>query len=224
MRRSLAASLLGLALALPAAADDSYLQPNVRDADGTPGWVHLDPIQMPLRIAIRRPRVPAMGEGTRGTREAAIRGFRLWEEALRGRAPWFVLEFVEKDDEADVQVVWRENRSAGGDAAGRARFGWRREQGWVRIQGEVVLAVQPNYPAKRRLRRDEVERLTAHEFGHVLGLGHCLDCESAMNYSWQAREREFVSPLDVETFLALMEKPNATRVDGRPLQAEGSGP
>jgi predicted Zn-dependent protease len=213
--------LLCIVLALPAAAG-SYLQPNVRDADGTPGWVHLDPIQMPLRIAIGRPRVPAMGEGTRGTREAAIRGFRRWQEAVRGRAPWFVLEFVEKDPEADVQVVWRESRSAGGDAAGRAGFGWRREQGWVRIHGEVRLAVQPNYPAKQRLRPDEVERLAAHEFGHVLGLGHCLDCDSAMNYSWQTRERDFVSPLDVETFLALMEKPNATRIDGQPLQADRS--
>jgi len=209
--------LLGLAFALPAGAE-TYLEPNVRDVDGTPGWVHVDPIQMPLRIAIGRPTVAAMGEGTRGTREAAIRGFRRWEEALRDRAPWFVLEFVEKDPEAAVQVVWRERKSAGGDAAGRAGFGWRREPGWVRVHGEVRLAVQPGYPAKRRLRPDEVERLAAH----VLGLGHCLDCDSAMNYSWQSRERDFVSPLDVETFLALMEKPNATRVDGQPLRADRS--
>ena len=40
--------------------------------------------------------------------------------------------------------------------------------------------------------------LIAHEFGHVLGLGHCLDCDSAMNYSWETRDRVFVTQVDVE--------------------------
>ena len=59
---------------------------------------------------------------------------------------------------------------------------------------------------------DQVRRLVAHEFGHVLGLGHCLDCDSAMNYSWATRERVLVTDLDVQTFLELVEIPNGTPV------------
>ncbi len=40
--------------------------------------------------------------------------------------------------------------------------------------------------------------LFAHEFGHILGLGHCLDCDSAMNYSWHTRDRVFVTQTDVD--------------------------
>jgi predicted Zn-dependent protease len=57
----------------------------------------------------------------------------------------------------------------------------------------------------------------AHEFGHVLGLSHCLDCDSVMSYDWQTRGRTFVTELDVLTFRALMQQPNGFRVDGRPL-------
>ena len=45
---------------------------------------------------------------------------------------------------------------------------------------------------------DEISMLIAHEFGHVLGLGHCLDCDSAMNYSWETRDRVFVTRTDVD--------------------------
>lgn len=109
-----------------------------------------------------------------------------------------------------------------GGGTRRARFGWERTPEGVRIHGEVRLAVQPNYPDKTTLRLDEVELLAAHDFSHVLGLGHCLDCDSIMSYSWQTLERRLVSPSDEQTLLDLLAKPNATRVDGSPLLAEGS--
>jgi hypothetical protein len=60
----------------------------------------------------------------------------------------------------------------------------------------------------------ELGLLVAHEFGHTLGLGHCLDCDSAMNYSWETRERTVVTEVDVRTILALYGLPNGTRSDG----------
>ncbi len=178
---------------------------------------------MPLRVAIRRPTVSARDGGTRDTRDAAIAGMRRWEEALKPHLPWFALEFVEKDPDPDVKVVWRELKSAGGHAAGRGGFDWFKTADGVRVRGSMRLAVQPHYPASvTALRLDEVERLAAHEFGHVLGLGHCLDCDSIMNYSWNTLERLLVTKLDVLTFIQLYGKPNGTRVDGTPLRASGS--
>ncbi len=64
---------------------------------------------------------------------------------------------------------------------------------------------------------DEVRLVIAHEFGHVLGLYHCLQCDSAMNYAWHTRDRILVTPTDAATFLVLTRQPSGHRVDGKPL-------
>ncbi len=64
---------------------------------------------------------------------------------------------------------------------------------------------------------DDIRILIAHEFGHVLGLGHCHDCDSAMNYSYNSLGRVIVTELDALTFAALVQQPNGFRVDGQPL-------
>jgi predicted Zn-dependent protease len=65
-----------------------------------------------------------------------------------------------------------------------------------------------------RVRLDELRLLIAHEFGHVLGLPHCFDEDSAMNYSWHTRDRVFVTDVDVRNFMALIAQPNGYRIDG----------
>lgn len=85
--------------------------------------------------------------------------------------------------------------------------------------GTLQVSTQPGPELGHHLSVDEVRLLVAHEFGHVLGLGHCLDCDSAMNYSWHTRERVLVTATDVATFVALCEKPSGFRSDGTAMRA-----
>ena len=77
----------------------------------------------------------------------------------------------------------------------------------MRIWGEAMQAVYPWFAME----------FVAHEFGHCLGLRHCLDCDSAMNYSWGTRDRILVTDYDVQTLHALMSRPNGLRTDGKRL-------
>ena len=130
---------------------------------------------------------------------------QLWEAAIRPHLPWFRLEFVEKDADAPVQVNWK--RRIGGDYGGFGRQTARVEDGALRVGGEMQVSTTPDPFVT--LDVDEVRLLVAHEFGHVLGLGHCLECDSAMNYAWHTRDRVLVTEIDVRTFLALVAQPVA---------------
>lgn len=189
---------------------ETFLRPNVRFGDGGVGYVHVTPRDMPWRVAIGRPKRPPKYGSSRQAREAAIEAMRMWEEAVAPAVPWFALEFVEEDPGAAVQVIWKRRIPASWAGFGGFRFSV--EDGIYRVGGELEISTTPS-PNAPTLTVEEVRLLVAHEFGHVLGLGHCLDCESAMNYSWHTRDRVLVTELDVRTFAALVAKPNGVAGD-----------
>jgi hypothetical protein len=192
------------AAALDAAG--TYLRPNVRLDDGRPGFAHVTEAEMPWRIAIGFPHSPPRYGSRSAARDAAIEAMRMWEQAIQPHVPWFRLEFVEKDPAAPVQVSWK--RRITGPWAGFGGIALRIVDGVPRAVGQMEVSTTPdNFTV---LEVDDVRLLVAHEFGHVLGLGHCLDCDSAMNYSWHTRERVLVTDVDVRTFRALLERPNGS--------------
>jgi len=172
--------------------------------DGTQYRVFPTPAGMPWRVAIGRPRTSPKFGSIQDARESAIDAMRLWEGAIQTRLPWFELEFVEKDRDAPVQIKWK--RRTSGTAQGRAGPTCRQRDGRMWAGGRMEIAVRA-CPTCDTLTVDEIRMLVAHEFGHILGLGHCLDCDSAMNYSWQTEDRVFVTQVDVEAVVR--------RADGR---------
>lgn len=206
------------ALPPPAALrDGTYLAPNVEDVDGAPGFLHVTEGDMPLVVAIGHPPTPPRDGSRADARRVAIEAMQQWEQAIAPRVPWFRLEFVEKDPSAAVQVIWR--RRMLGPWGGWGGLRWEVGPDGVRVGGMMEISTTPAGTIDvSRLALDELHLLVAHEFGHVLGLSHCLDCDSAMNYAWETTGRVVVTRVDVETFLALLAVPSGTRADGRRLR------
>ena len=196
--------------------------------DGSFHLAAVTPSEMPWRVSIGMPRnSPQHGSRQEG-RAAAIAAMRQWERAIQSKLPWFALEFVKKDRDAPIQITWK--RRTTGSAQGRAGPTCWKEGARLQAGGRMKIAVQA-CPTCGRLSVDEIEVLIAHEFGHILGLGHCLECDSAMNYSWQTTGRVLVTQVDVDAVVrrfAMAEGGSGDLMDtGQPeeprnrLEAEG---
>jgi hypothetical protein len=174
---------------------------------GTRRRQRVTPAEVPWRVSIGMPQdAPKYGSRT-DARAAAIAAMRQWERAIQTELSWFRLEFVEKGADAPVRIQWK--RRTTGSASGRAGPMCWLEDGRVRAGGRMMVSLR-QCPTCNKLTLDEVRMLVAHEFGHVLGLGHCLDCDSAMNYSWHTRDRIFVTQTDVDAVVHLFGRPADT--------------
>jgi len=196
----------------------TFMGPNVEDRDGTPAYLHVTEHDMPLRVSIGYPQLPPRFGSREDARGAAIDAMRLWESAIQPHLCWFRLEFVKKDASAAVQVIWK--RRITGPYAGFGSLRYVVREGRLRVGGEMQISTSPSGSAglEARLRLADIPILVAHEFGHVLGLGHCLECDAAMNYSWNSLGRVVVTDEDVRAFLALVDQPSGTRADGRRME------
>ncbi len=163
--------------------------------DGSGHLAAPTPEDMPWRVSIGMPKTPPRLGSIKDGREAAIESMRGWERALQTELPWFKLEFVMKDRGAPVQIKWK--RRTTGTAQARAGPTCMVEGDRILAGGRMEIAVRA-CPTCSLLELSDVALLMAHEFGHILGLGHCLSCDSAMNYSFQTEKRIAVTQVDVD--------------------------
>jgi predicted Zn-dependent protease len=199
--------------ATTAEGDQGFLAPNAEDSDGTPMYVHYTQEDMPLRVDVQLPKLAARYASREETDTAVIEAIRGWEAAIQPVLPWFKLEIVRGQPDANIRVEWKTRIT--GDASGWGGLGWSIADGRLRARGELQYATKPCLAIECQLDLGQLKLLVTHEFGHTLGLRHCLECDSAMNYSWETRERVLITELDVRTIRALYEMPNGTRADGK---------
>ena len=201
------------AFAAPIRPDDAdgFLQPNAEDVDGAPMYVHYTEADMPLRVDVQLPKLAARYASREETDAAVIEAIRSWETAIQRVLPWFRLEIVRGVHDADIAVEWKTRISG---AAGWGGVDWSVDHGRLRVRGRLEYATKPCIAIECQLDLPHLKLLVTHEFGHTLGLGHCLDCDSAMNYSWETLERVLITDVDVRTIQALYSLPNGTRTDG----------
>jgi hypothetical protein len=97
--------------------DDGFLAPNAKDVDGAPAYVHYAREDMPIRVNVELPRLAARYASRDQTDAGVIDAIRGWESAIQPAVPWFRLEIVRDDPDADIQVEWK-TRITGGRPGG----------------------------------------------------------------------------------------------------------
>ncbi|MCH2184782.1 hypothetical protein MK280_02810, partial [Myxococcota bacterium] len=188
-----------IALALPifleAASAHSDLQPRevpvghgaIRDflpceyPEGSGRWVVLSESEMPWRVFVSQPNRPPKGGTRQGARAVVIEAMEEWAAAIRTQIPWFRLEYPKDDVGADVSVRWKRGSSVRSSGQAESRCG--KTQGKLFTGGRIDIVLQA-CPTCRVMTRQELHGFVLHHFGHLLGLGDCTDCGSAMSQQW----------------------------------------
>ena len=195
----------------PAAAASGaiYLEPNARDREGRPIYVHWSERDMPLRVALPLPDEPATDGDEKETRDAAAQGIRAWESALAHTFPWFRVQIVDEDPNAQVQVVWARRPRSYSAGFGEIRLDESGPE--PRTRATMTLSTQPVPTADAKLDLGFVHAHAVHAFGGALGLGYCWECDSVRSMDWLEAGRLEPSDADVRTLQALAALPNGKR-------------
>jgi hypothetical protein len=201
------------------ATPGDFLEPNAEDVDGAPAYIHFTPEDMPLRVSVQLPKLAARYASREQTDAAVVDGIKSWETAIQPALPWFRVEIVRGDPDASIQVEWKTRIT--GDASGRGGIGWQIDGGRLRARGSFEYATKPCPEISCQLDIGLLKLVVIHEFGHTLGLRHCLSCNSAMSYSFETRERILITALDVRTIRALTSC-RTGRADGKPTPLAGA--
>lgn len=195
--------------------EELYLQPNVRDVDRTPAFVHYSDVDMPLRVALGRPDAAAADSTVEETVSAVGSAFRRWASAIRRVYPSFSLEIVDVDPAAPIQVVWR--RRPRSYLPGRGAIGYSTDGGELRVRSRIVLSTQPIPTPGYHTPLGELRVFAAHAMGSALGLPDCSACDSIMSLGWRRKRTFQPTDVDLRTFEALMRRPSGLRIDGQLL-------
>ena len=163
--------------------------------EGSGRWVVLSEANMPLRVSVGRSNRPPKGGTREEAREVVIEAMEEWAEAIRTQRPWFRLEYREADVDADVSVRWKRGSSARTQGQSQPWCGKRGGQLFTGGQMNVVLQACPTC---RVMAMGELHGFVIHNFGHLLGLGDCINCGAAMNREWSLLGRPEVTRVDVE--------------------------
>src|SRR5262245_26968872 len=123
------------------AGEDGYLAPNSEDSDGTPMYVHFTKEDMPLQVAVQMPKLAARYASLAETRAAVVQAIESWQTAIQPVLPWFELEIVTSDSDADIVAQWKSRIT--GEAAGWGGISWTVVDGKIRASGRLQYATKP---------------------------------------------------------------------------------
>jgi len=209
--------------ARPLDPETGFLAPNTQDLSGAPAYVHFTPEDMPLRVNVDMPLQGARYNSREVTDAAIVSAVRSWEAAARSVLPWFRIEIVRGDREAAAVHV-QAKKSLADDALARGGISWETGTGRVRARGWLEYSTGRCAELYCQVDLDALSRAVLHEFGHTLGLGHCLGCDSMMSDAWRTATAPRITDVDLRTLRALYALPNGSLAGGAPMSALPASP
>lgn len=98
-------------------------------------------------------------------KEAIKKGINYWKECINK-------DVVLKDQKSEFKIIWSESLST---------LEWGAANYKQKNSETISFTIELNHNKKLSLK--EIEIISAHEFGHTLGIRHTLNTNSIMNYN-----------------------------------------